>query len=260
MIMKSLLDGKDMVLIVIPARLGSTRLPEKMLLKETGKYLIQHTYEAANSAKCEKRVIIATDSEEIKKAAESFNAEAVMTSEKHKCGSERVGEVAERFPEYESIINLQGDEVEIEPEVIDSVAEALEKERDGVVVTAAAPVVDPVVLSDPAVVKVVVDKDGYALYFSRSEIPYERNFVEDVQPFLVHIGIYGYKRDFLLKFVNMEQTPLERVEGLEQLRVLENGFKIKVIQVEKYHRGIDTIQDYREFLKRYKGGDENETD
>ncbi|MCX7703106.1 MAG: 3-deoxy-manno-octulosonate cytidylyltransferase [Planctomycetota bacterium] len=242
-----------MVLIVIPARLGSTRLERKMLLEETGKYLIQHTYEAAKRARCEKRIIVATDSEEIVRAAERFGAEVMMTSKEHRCGSERVAEVAQRFSEYSHIINLQGDEAEIESDVIDSVAEELEKEEVAPVVTAAASVIDPVLLSDPAVVKVATDKNGYALYFSRSEIPYERNFVEDVQPFLAHIGIYGYKRDFLLEFVGMERTPLERVEDLEQLRVLENGFRIKVVRVLKYHRGIDTMQDYRAFVERYRG-------
>ena len=241
------------MLVVIPARLSSTRLPQKMLLKESGKYLLQHTYEAAVKAASAERVLVATDSVEIVDAAEEFGAEVLLTSSEHTCGTERVAEVAEKFPDFEFVINLQGDEPEIDPRLIDSVAKTIEEEKVAPVVTAAAPITDTKLLTDPSVVKVVTDRDGYALYFSRSEIPYERHFSEEIQPFLAHIGIYAYKRDFLLEFVKMERTPLETVEDLEQLRVLENGYRMKVVRVAEYRRGIDTEEDYRAFLERLKG-------
>lgn len=239
-------------MVVIPARLASTRLPEKMLLKETGKYLLQHTYEAAVRASSVERVLIATDSDEIAEAAGEFGAEVMLTSPEHRCGTERVAEVAERMAGFDYVVNLQGDEPEIEPDVIDTVVEALKREEEAPVVTAAATVSSPLLLSDPSVVKVVTDRRNYALYFSRSEIPYERHFVETLQPFLAHIGIYAYRRDFLLRFVKMERSSLELVEDLEQLRILENGYRIKVVKVTRYRRGIDTEEDYRAFVERYR--------
>jgi len=240
-----------MALVVIPARLASTRLPKKVLLKESGKFLVQHTWEQAKKASCAERVIIATDSHEVLDAARSFDAEALITSPSHTCGTERVAEVAERFPEYDVVINLQADEPEIEPGVIDAVAAEVAKgER---MVTAAAVMLDPRVLTDPACVKVVCDRKSYALYFSRSEIPYERNYVEDAT-FLCHIGIYGFSRRSLLEFVRLERGLLERVEGLEQLRALEHGWRVKVVRAPRYTRSIDTIEDYEAFLRRLREG------
>ena len=234
---------------MIPARLGSTRLPQKVLLKDSGKFLMQHTWEQAQKARCAERVIIATDSEDVFEAARSFNAEVLMTDSSHTCGTERVAEVARKFPQFQTIINLQADEPEIEPELLDTIAEEVEKGEE--IVTAAAVVVDPAVLTDPATVKVVCDNNSYALYFSRSEIPYERYYYEETV-FLCHIGIYGFRREALLKFVKLERGKLERVEGLEQLRALENGMRIKVARAPRYRRSIDTEEDYRAFLRRLR--------
>jgi len=236
-------------LIVIPARLASTRLPKKVLLKESGKFLMQHTWERARKARCAERVIIATDSEDVFDAARSFNAEVLMTDPAHTCGTERVAEVARKFPQFQTIINLQADEPETEPELLDTIAQEVEKGEG--IVTAAAAVVDPALLTDPATVKVVCDNNSYALYFSRSEIPYERFYCEETV-FLCHIGIYGFSRDALLKFVELERGKLERVEGLEQLRALENGMRIKVVRAVRYVRSIDTEEDYRAFLRRLR--------
>lgn len=242
-----------MALIVIPARLASRRLPRKVLLKESGKFLMQHTWEKAKRAACSERVVIATDSEEVFEAACSFGAEVLMTSPEHTCGTERVAEVARRFPQYDVVVNLQADEPEIEIEVIEKVV--LEVERGEGFVTAAAEVLDPRILTDPASVKVVCDRESYALYFSRSEIPYERNYVEE-STFLCHIGIYGFKRKNLLEFVKLERGLLERVEGLEQLRALEHRWKVKVVRASQYRPSVDTREDYESFLRRLReGGD-----
>ena len=238
---------------MIPARLASRRLPKKVLLKDSGKFLMQHTWEQAQKAKCAERIVIATDSEEVYEAARSFDAEVIMTDPAHTCGTERVAEVAERLPQFKTVINLQADEPEIEPALIDAVAEEVEKGEE--MVTAAAHVADPRLLTDPSCVKVVCDRNSYALYFSRSEIPYERNYLEETI-FLCHIGIYGFMRESLLRFVKLQQGLLERVEGLEQLRALENGIRIKVVRAPRYRRSIDTDEDYKSFLRRLReGGD-----
>ncbi len=238
--------------MVIPARLGSTRLPEKVLLNDTGQYLIQHTWERVKAAKCAERVLIATDAEEVAEAARSFGAEVVITSSEHTCGTERVAEILRGTPEHEVVVNVQGDEPEMEPELLDAVAREVEGGED--FVTAAAVITEPALLTDPSVVNVVVDREDYALYFSRSEIPYERHYVEDAAPFLAHIGIYGFRREALLRLVDSEPGLYERVEGLEQLRILEHGWRIKVVRAPRYHGSVDTMADYRAFVERWRGG------
>jgi 3-deoxy-manno-octulosonate cytidylyltransferase (CMP-KDO synthetase) len=237
--------------VIIPARYASERLPGKVLLSETGKFLIQHVWEQAIRANRPSRVIIAADDERVVKAVKSFGGEAVLTSSEHSSGTSRVAEVA-RDLDAEIVVDLQADEPEIEPQSIDLLIDALSNSSDTNVATLAARLRDYSLLENPNLVKVVIDLSGNALYFSRSEIPYERNYVEGGDYFFAHIGIYAYRREFLLKLVQWEPTILEKVEKLEQLRILEHGYRIRVVIIDKFHRGIDTPEDYKEFTERQK--------
>jgi 3-deoxy-manno-octulosonate cytidylyltransferase (CMP-KDO synthetase) len=237
------------VVVIIPARYHSRRLPAKPLLKKTDKYLIQHTYERAKSAKLIDKVIVATDSKEIADAARSFNAPCYLTSPKHKSGTSRVAEVVKKIKRAKYVINLQCDEPEINPDALDEVVRMLKKEY---YCTVAAKFASTSQIENPDRVKVVINKNGYALYFSRSVIPFSHDRNQDP---LLHLGIYGYTRDFLLKFIKLKPTRLEAIENLEQLRALEHGYKIKVfVSSEKSYGGIDTMEDYEEFVKRYYEG------
>jgi 3-deoxy-manno-octulosonate cytidylyltransferase (CMP-KDO synthetase) len=250
------------IAIVIPARYASTRLPGKPLLHETGKYLIQHVYERAARAKCASDVTIATDDERILAAARSFHARAEMTRADHTSGTDRVAEVAARLA-ADVIINLQGDEPQIAPEAIDLLADLL-RDPASDMATLAVPLADPEPYFSPNVVKVVCDDRGRALYFSRSPIPLVRDGVLDfgARParFLQHLGVYAYRRNFLLKIAATAPHPLEEAEKLEQLRVLGTGGTIAVGCVARAHRGIDTPADYAEFVRWYREGGEDETD
>jgi 3-deoxy-manno-octulosonate cytidylyltransferase (CMP-KDO synthetase) len=238
--------------VIIPARYASTRLPGKVLLSETGKYLIQHVWERAISAKRPFRVIVAADDERVVKAVKSFGGEVVLTSSEHQSGTDRIAEVARNI-DAQVIVNLQADEPEIEPASIDLLVDALSNAPDVNVATLAARLHDYSVLENPNVVKVVTDLSNNALYFSRSEIPYERGYVEGGDYFFAHIGIYAYRRDFLFELIQWQPTLLERVEKLEQLRILERGHKVRVVVIDKFHRGIDTPEDYKGFTQRCKG-------
>lgn len=235
--------------VVIPARFGSTRLPGKPLLRETGKYLIQHTYERALRSRAD-IVLVATDDERIVKAVRSFGGEARLTSPEHHSGTDRVAEVAESLP-HSIIVNVQGDEPEIEPGVIDGVIEALCEESKAEMSSAGCPL-DPSRVSDSSIVKVVTDLEGYALYFSRAPIPGSK-MLPDIKEglYLQHLGIYGYRRRVLLRLSQLEPTPLERHEELEQLRALQHGIRIKVILTDTAPPGIDTKEDYEAFVRRY---------
>jgi 3-deoxy-manno-octulosonate cytidylyltransferase (CMP-KDO synthetase) len=227
-----------MIVAVIPARYASTRLPGKPLLAETGKPLIQHVYESIWYCADINRVIVATDDERIFQAVKGFGGEVVMTSPSHKTGTDRIAEVVKNL-DYTRIINIQGDEPEIEPWAISAAVEALEGSNMS---TVATPFENPqdVVLSSR--VKVAVDNDYNAMYFTRAPIPG-----------LLHLGIYGYTKEFLLHYVTLKQTRLEQLEKLEQLRALEHGYKIKVgIIKTTSHGGIDTPNDYAEFVRRHK--------
>jgi len=237
--------------VVIPARYASTRLPGKPLLSETGKYLIQHVYERALQAKRPSRVIVATDDERVVKAVKSFGGEVVLTSTEHASGTNRIAEVARNL-DADIIVNLQGDEPEIEPAAIDLLVDAFLNSPDVNVATLAARLHDYSILENPNVVKVVKDFSDNALYFSRSEIPYERSYVEGGDYFFAHIGIYAYRRDFLLNLAQWQPTLLENVEKLEQLRILERGHSIRVVVIDGFHRGIDTPEDYKQFTERQK--------
>ncbi len=227
-------------LIVIPARYESTRLPGKPLLEISGKSLIHLVYERASESRLKDGVIIATDDQRILDAAASFGAEAVMTSPSCKSGTDRVFE-AVKDRDADIIINVQGDEPFIRPDMIDLLFSVMENESLDVA-TLCAPVTDDKEYADPNTVKVVLDKNGFALYFSRSPIPYLRN--EKSRTVLYkHIGIYGFKGKFLKQFVSMPKSRLEESESLEQLRILENGYRIKVLTTHYEGFGIDTMND-----------------
>ena len=231
--------------IIIPARFASTRLPGKPLLKVLNKPIIQWVWEKAKMAKLADSVIIATDSELIYEVAKTFTDDVEMTSENHKSGSDRIAEVAKRHPEFDYIVNLQGDEPLIKPESIDEIIKALQTGAD--ISTLIRVLKDEEDINNPNCVKCVVDNNNFALYFSRSKIPYERN--SNQAEFYGHIGIYGYTRDALLKMTSTPQSMLEKAESLEQLRALQSGLKIKTIKVDFVPVGIDTKEKLKKFEK-----------
>jgi 3-deoxy-manno-octulosonate cytidylyltransferase (CMP-KDO synthetase) len=236
---------------VIPARHGSTRLPGKPLLTDTGRPLIQHVVEAARKATRLDRVIVATDDRRIHDAVIAFGGECAMTRSDHPSGTDRVAEVAAGIPEAEIVVNLQGDEPEISGEALDRVVTLLEEDPQAVMSTLATPIRDRAVYLDPSCVKVVCSQNGRALYFSRSPIPYHRDKSAD-PPGYLHLGLYAYRREFLLRLAIMPPSCLEQTEKLEQLRVLEAGFGIVVGFVDEPSIGIDTPEDYRRFVERWQ--------
>lgn len=243
--------------IVIPARLHSTRLPRKLLLSETGQTLIQHTYEAASRATKPAGVCVAADHDEIAAAVRAFGGQVRMTSPDCASGTDRVAEVARSLENVDILVNVQGDEPELSGASIDRVVTVLEHNPGSVMSTLATPIRTRRQLDDPACVKVVFDQAGRALYFSRSAIPFPREWNDGLltaEPpvFYQHIGLYAYRRDFLLVLSCLPRTPLENLENLEQLRVLESGFDISVAVVEEASIGIDTPDDYRAFVERTK--------
>lgn len=286
------------VIAVIPARYDSTRFAGKVLAKETGKYLIQHTCEQACKAKLPEKVILATDSKKVVAAAREFGAECVMTSPDHQSGTDRIAEAVMKIADSgqriadssqkkdlhaehytlnanDIVVNLQGDEPEIDPANIDYLAEMLMDNPDCPMATLSAEFQSAEQVADPNIVKVVIawsaqrgaDRKklnakryplnadcGKAIYFSRSVIPYDRDAagVGSVQQYLRHLGIYAYRKEFLLRITSLPQTPLERIEKLEQLRAIENGCSILVGKVKHTCDGIDTPEQYAEFVKRYK--------
>lgn len=238
--------------VVIPARLASSRLPEKALLSETGKPLIAHVVQRAVEAKelSEGRItrlIVATDDERIADAARAAGAEAAMTSPEHASGTDRVAEVARNLAE-EVVVDIQGDEPEMDPRAIVLLAGLLPDEGGCGMATLAYPV-ELRRARDPNLVKVVTDSSGKALYFSRSLIPHPSG---DGASFLGHVGAYAYLRDVLLRLASMEPSPLENAERLEQLRALEAGVGVRVAVVEESPKGIDTMEDYRDFVERWR--------
>lgn len=243
--------------VVIPARLASTRLPRKVLLAETGKALIQHVWEGAVQSKLASRVTIAADDAEIVQTVQAFGGDCVLTDKNIACGTDRIAVVAAQRPEADIFVNVQGDEPEILGDSVDAVASLLVQNPNAVMATLAAPIRTLEKAHDKSCVKVVFDRNGRALYFSRSMIPFPRDGVneEDLQRdppmFCQHLGIYAYRRDFLLKISSLPRTKLEQTESLEQLRVLENGYDILVGVVPRAGIGIDTPADYAEFVKKY---------
>ena len=237
-------------LCVIPARYASTRLPGKPLADIAGKPMIVRVYEQASRAKRLSGVIAAVDDERVYEAVVSHGGKAMMTAKGHPTGTDRLAEVAAAHPEAELIINVQGDEPLIEPDLIDALAAAFEEEPELQMATVKSPMTDENEMRNPNNVKVVTDKKGYALYFSRSLLPYPRE--NTGVTVYKHIGIYAYRRDFLLQYARMEPTALEQTEALEQLRALENGYKIKVIATDFKFVGVDTPEDLAEVNRLYK--------
>lgn len=233
--------------IIIPARYSSTRLPAKPLLMVKNKPIIQYVYEAGKKSKSADIVIVATDDERIKNAVEAFGGICEMTSPNHKCGSDRIAEIANRHEDFEYILNLQGDEPQITPEVIDLAINTLKNDSSADISTLVRKITDKEQINNPNCVKCVFDNNFNALYFSRCPIPYERN--TDKAFYYAHIGIYGYKKSSLIKMTQLEQTPLEMQESLEQLRALQNGMKIKIAITDLNPTGIDTKEDYEKFKK-----------
>jgi 3-deoxy-manno-octulosonate cytidylyltransferase (CMP-KDO synthetase) len=244
------------VAIVIPARYASSRLPGKPLLRETGRYLIQHVYERAVAAQCAADVIVATDDPRIFEAVQSFHGRAVMTRHDHPSGTDRIAEVAAHL-DADVILNVQGDEPQIDPADLDRLA-GLMADPATDMGTLAVPIRDAEAYRNPNVVKVVCDHHGQALYFSRAPVPFVRDGEPDFSArpprFLQHLGVYAYRRDFLLTFASLPPDPLEQTEQLEQLRVLGLGRRIRVGLVEHAHKGIDTPADYAEFVRQYRDG------
>lgn len=233
--------------IIIPARYGSSRLEGKPLIEVLGKPVIQWVYEKAKQSKLADLVIVATDDQRIYDCVKGFGGEVEMTSVDHKCGSDRIMEVVNRHPEISYICNLQGDEPLIKPESIDAVIKNVQEDDLADISTLIRVLTDEEEINNPNLVKCVIDKNGFALYFSRSKIPFERN--SNIATFYGHLGIYGYKRKALEAMTTLAQTPLEKTESLEQLRALENGMKIKTSVVDFVPVGIDTKEDLEKFKK-----------
>jgi 3-deoxy-manno-octulosonate cytidylyltransferase (CMP-KDO synthetase) len=233
----------DKVVVVIPARYGSTRLPGKPLVSLNGQPMIQRVYERAKSARRVHRVIVATDDDRIVKAVTSFGGEARMTRPDHRTGTERVAEVAAHV-EGEVFVNVQGDEPLLDPAAVDTAVAALLEEPQAAVATVATPIKVPGDIMDPNVVKVVLDFDDNALYFSRAPIPWVRDTGSTIQVrHLKHLGLYVFQREALLEYPTLPQGELERIEQLEQLRWLENGSKIRVAEVEHDAISVDVPED-----------------
>lgn len=230
--------------IIIPARYGSSRLEGKPLIEVCGKPIIQWVYEKAQQTKLADIIIVATDDQRIYDVVKSFGGNVEMTSKEHKCGSDRIKEVVMRHPEISFIVNLQGDEPLIKPESIDEVAKNVKEDKLADISTLIRKIT-PEEADNPNLVKCVVDNLGFAMYFSRSKIPFERN--SGKSDFYGHLGIYGYKREALIKMTEMPQSSYEMSESLEQLRALQNGMKIKTSVVDFIPVGIDTIEDLEKF-------------
>jgi len=240
----------ERILGVIPARYGSERFPGKVLADIGGKPMIQWVYEAAVKSKNLDRVLIATDEQKVFNAVQKFGGECMMTSDRHKSGTDRLVEVASSLPDFEIYINIQGDEPGIEPELIGGVGALLINHPEWQAATAARPFYEN---EDPAAVdrvKVVMTKKGKALYFSRSLIPYPRKNTD--QKVYLHLGIYAYRREFLMGFQDLSPSGLEDTESLEQLRILENDFDMGVFLAEKSSPGVDTPEDLKKMIEIFR--------
>jgi 3-deoxy-manno-octulosonate cytidylyltransferase (CMP-KDO synthetase) len=236
-------SAKPEVVIVIPARYGATRLPGKPLVSLAGKPMIQHVYERAKLAGCASRVIVATDDERIVNAVESFGGIVRMTRPDHRTGTERVAEVA-AHEKGDVFVNVQGDEPLLDPVAVDTAVDALLEEPAASIATVATPIKTPADIMDPNVVKTVLDFDNNGLYFSRAPIPWVRDTTSKIQVrHLKHLGLYVFQRDALLEYPTLPQGELERIEKLEQLRWLENGWKIRVAEVEHDAVSVDVPED-----------------
>ena len=259
---------------IIPARYASTRLPGKLIKSEarelTGKYLIEHVYGKVMEAKNVHEVIVATDDDRIARVVKQFGGRVQMTSMNHKSGTDRVAEVAFGM-DADFVVNIQGDEPDVKGSMIDDLIEAMYAEKEAVVCTFANEIRSMDEFIDPNAVKVVIDKDSYAMYFSRASIPYIRDGNSDSEfsmlentsdkigaghsksfHFLKHLGIYMYRKDFLLKYSSLAIPDIEEIEKLEQLRVLTSGYKIKVVVTPYKCEGVDSPEDFERFVEKYR--------
>lgn len=256
------------IVAIIPARFASTRLPGKMLRLINGKPLILHTLQRASESELVSRAVVATDDRRIFNTVNAAGGEAVMTSKRHRSGSDRIAEAAESLPNDTIVVNVQGDEPLISPETIDRAIQAMINDTAADIVTVAEPIEDLAELQDPNVVKVAANEAGRALYFSRSPIPFPReaalryggdsdealrNEPELLANFKKHCGLYVYRREYLMEFTKMPQTQLETTEMLEQLRALENGAKIVVVEAAARSIGVDTEQDLENVARIIRG-------
>ena len=246
------------VTAVIPARYASTRLPGKPLSDIGGKPMIQWVYERVSLASLVENVLVATDDQRILDAVQAFGGKGVMTSPAHRTGTDRIAEAVKGL-DAEIIVNVQGDEPFIDPVVIDACIRPIMEEGDSPVATPCTRIVSREELLNPDVVKVITDRSGFALYFSRSAIPFDRDKAPDTvdldrEIFMKHIGLYVYDKDFLLMFSKMEPTPLEKREKLEQLRILENGYKIRVVETTYDSLGVDSEEDLKRARELVKTG------
>ncbi len=234
---------------VIPSRYASTRLEGKPLKDICGHTMIEWVYKRAKLSNLDE-VVVATDDERIYKEVERFGGKAVLTSKEHENGTSRIAEVCTKYEEYDVIVNVQGDEPLIEPEMINSIIDSFKEDSTISMSTLKYKIDTMEEIENPNYVKVVTDKKGYALYFSRSVIPFPRKL--DIQNYYKHVGIYGYRRDFVIEYAKMEPTPLELSESLEQLRALENGYRIKVMETPYKIIGVDTqeeLEKVREYIE-----------
>ena len=239
--------------VVIPARYGSTRFPAKIVASETGRPLVQHVVDRVKKCRHVQDVIVATDDARIAEALRPFGTRVVMTSPQHQSGTDRVAEAAGSL-DCEIVVNVQGDEPEIEPGIVDGLIGRLEDSSDDMATAATLNLRMGTDFSDPNLVKVTFDLDGHAIAFSRAVIPYRRiqDFAENAAYYL-HLGIYAYRREFLLEFADWPPTPLEKTEKLEQMRALEHGRSIFVFKTVCATNGIDTPKQYAAFVRRFKG-------
>lgn len=235
--------------VIIPARFASTRFPGKPLHVIAGKPLVQHVWERCRQCRNVERVLVATDDERIAMAARGFGAEVCMTSPDHQSGTDRIAEAARSIPDATHVINVQGDEPLISPDLVDELAAKMQSDSGIGMITAVHAIDDEALLENPNIVKCVLTRDGRALYFSRSRIPHPRGHHPGLRCWR-HMGIYGFRRDFLEQFVRWEPSPLEMTESLEQLRALENGASIHVVITEHDSPGIDTPQQAEEMEER----------
>ena len=236
------------VVAVIPARYASTRFSGKPLALLNGKPIIKHVYEAADSSGLFTKVVVATDDERIFSAIKEFGGNVAMTSQNHKSGTDRVVEVCQNL-DCDIVVNIQGDEPFVNKKVLSDIILAFEDKRTQVA-TLYHEILDKNDITNPNVVKIVFDKEGFAMYFSRFAIPYNRDKQDDVA-YYKHIGIYAFKRDILFKFASLSQSYYEKIEKLEQLRLLENSIKIKMIKTDYKGFGIDMPQDLEKAEKYF---------
>ncbi|MBZ5606321.1 MAG: 3-deoxy-manno-octulosonate cytidylyltransferase [Acidobacteriia bacterium] len=235
------------ILGVIPARYASSRFPGKALVEIAGKTMLQHVWERASQARYLSDVVIATDDDRIYRAAAEFKARVKMTRSDHLSGTDRVAEVASAS-DAQIVVNIQGDEPLIDPAAIDAAVLGILDDEETLMGTLKKRIEREAEIGDPNVVKVVTDRDGDAIYFSRSPIPYQR----EKAAYFKHIGLYVYRRDFLLAYSDLPVGPLETAEKLEQLRALENGFRIRVVETEYESLGVDTPEDWKRVAALYE--------